>query len=142
MREAAEKFGLPLLDREMTYNTRLAQELGVWAETKGKGDEFGHAVFRACLVHGLNIGKVPILLEVARSVGLPEGEAKKVLETRAFRGVIDFDWARSRRMGVTEIPTIVIGQHSLMGAQPYDAFEQLMRVCGIEKKGIGEHCRG
>ena len=137
MREAAKTFGVHLMEREMTYNTRLAQELGAWAETKGKGDEFNNAAFRACLVHDMNIGKMPLLLEVAASVGLPEGEAQRVLKTRVFRKVIDFDWERGRRMGVTEIPTAVVGRNALIGAQQYQIFEELMRVCEIDKRGPG-----
>jgi predicted DsbA family dithiol-disulfide isomerase len=33
------------IKRKKTYNSRLAQELGKWAETKGKGDEYHDAVF-------------------------------------------------------------------------------------------------
>ena len=134
--EAAETYGLPMADREMTYNSRLAQELGAWAETKGKDHEYHNAVFRAYFVDGINIGKVPELIEVAGSVGLPEVEAQMVLEGRAFREVIDFDWARSRKLGVTAVPTAVIGEHVLVGAQPYQAFEQLMEAGKVERKQI------
>ena len=134
VKEAAERFGLPLMDREMTYNTRLAQELGAWAETQGKGDEFHNAVFRAYFVDGKNIGQASVLIDVAGSIGFPEGEAQKVLEGRAFREVVDFDWARCRRMGVTAVPTAVIGRQAVIGAQPYQAFEELMRVCGVKRR--------
>ena len=47
LKRAAEELGLPLGERKKTYNSRRAQELGKWAETAGKGDEFHDAVFCA-----------------------------------------------------------------------------------------------
>ena len=134
MKKAAERFGLPLAEREMTFNSRLAQELGAWAETKGKGDEFHNAVFRTLFVDNKNIGEVSVLIDVAGSIGLPEVDALKVLEGRAFREVIDFDWERCRKMGVTAVPTTVLGRHALIGAQPYQAFEQLMKAGNVKRR--------
>ena len=72
--------GLPLGDRKMTYNSRLAQELGKWAESKEMGDLFHEAVFRAYYVDGKNIGKVNELIRFAKSVGLPENKTRSVLD--------------------------------------------------------------
>jgi len=41
LKNAADAEGLPWGTRKMTYNSRLAQELGKWAEEKGRGDEVG-----------------------------------------------------------------------------------------------------
>jgi len=48
----------------------LAQEMGKWAEEKGKGDEFHDAVFRTYFADGKNIAKKDVLLEMAKKVGL------------------------------------------------------------------------
>ena len=34
LKTTAAKFGLEFGNREMTYNSRLAQEVGLWAQTK------------------------------------------------------------------------------------------------------------
>ena len=40
MKVNMDREGLPYnADRNMSYNSRLAQELSKWAESKGKGDE-------------------------------------------------------------------------------------------------------
>ena len=57
LRKTADELGLPLGEREKTYNSRLAQELGLWAESKNKGDEFHAAVSKAYFVEGKNIAK-------------------------------------------------------------------------------------
>jgi predicted DsbA family dithiol-disulfide isomerase len=134
LKQVAEGEGLPLGERKKTYNSRLAQELGKWAESKGKGDEFHNAVFRAYFVDGKNIGKIPELVDLAKSVGLPGKEAQKVLETRAFKEAVDLDWSRAYAMGVTAVPTFVINNRTAVGAQPYEALEQLMKVNDVKKR--------
>ena len=123
-RMAAE--GLPYGERKMTYNSRLAQELGKWADTQPGGDAIHDALFRAYFVDGRNIGDPQVLLEIAQSVSLPLQEAKDVLEQRKFKAAVDEDWDKSRRYGVTGVPTFVIGEHGAVGAQPYEVLERLV----------------
>jgi predicted DsbA family dithiol-disulfide isomerase len=60
LKQVAEELGLPLGERRKTYNSRLAQELAKWAESKGKGDPFHESVFRAFLVdHRATVGFQP-----------------------------------------------------------------------------------
>ena len=42
--------GLPYGTRTMTYNSRLAQELGKWAETQPDGDKIHEALFARTLL--------------------------------------------------------------------------------------------
>jgi predicted DsbA family dithiol-disulfide isomerase len=123
-RMAAE--GLPYGERSMTYNSRLAQELGKWAETRPGGEAIHDALFRAYFVDARNIGDPQVLLEIAQSIGLPRDEAKEVLEKRTFKAAVDEDWEKSRRYGVTGVPTFVIGSQGVVGAQPYEVLEQLV----------------
>ena len=123
-RMAAE--GLPYGNRTMTYNSRLAQELGKWAETQPGGEAIHDALFRAYFVDGKNIGDVEVLMDIVRSINLPEAEAREVLEKRTFKSAVDADWAKSRAYGVTGVPTFVAGGYGVVGAQPYEALEQLV----------------
>ena len=126
--------GLPYGRRTHTYNSRLAQELGKWADTSDKGDAFHDAMYRAYFVDARNIGDAEALLEVAEAVGLATDEARQVLETRSFEAAVDADWAKSRDLGVTGVPTFVAGGHGVVGAQPYEALEQLLRQAGTTPK--------
>ena len=134
LKEVAQELGLPLGSRERTYNSRLAQELGKWAEGKGVGDAFHDAVFRAYFADGKNIAHIPVLAELAASVGLPGDEARTVLEARAFRETVDQDWKRSRIIGVTAVPTFVMGRRGVVGAQPYEVLEELVRGQGAGRR--------
>jgi len=50
-----------------------------------------------------------------------------VLEQRSFKEAIDRDWELSRRYGITGVPTFVAGRHGVVGAQPYEVLEQLVK---------------
>jgi predicted DsbA family dithiol-disulfide isomerase len=134
LKHVADELGLPLSERRKTYNSRLAQELAKWAESKGKGDAFHKAVFRAYFVDGENISKVDELIAVVKSVGLPEKEAGSVLELRTFKEAVDSDWSRSHALGITGVPTFVIDHHAIAGAQPYEVLGQFLINCGVKKK--------
>ena len=134
LRKAAEEAGLPLGDRQKTFNSRLAQELGKWAEEKGRGEEFHNAVFRAYFVDGINIAKSGELVSIALKVGLPEEEVKKVLEMRTHKSAVDSDWNRSRQLGVTAVPTFVLNQKGIVGAQPYEALAHFLEENNLKRK--------
>jgi predicted DsbA family dithiol-disulfide isomerase len=122
-----EAEGLPYGTRTRTYNSRLAQEVAKWAETKPGGEAIHDALFKAYFVDGRNIGDSAVLVDVARSVGLPADEAEDVLRERRYRAGVDADWGKSREYGVTGVPTFVSGGHGVVGAQPYEVLEQLLR---------------
>ena len=124
--------GLPYGERTMTYNSRLAQELGKWADTQPGGEAFHDAMFRAYFVEARDISQPAVLLEIAERVGLSGAGAREVLEKRTFKDALDEDWELSRQYGITGVPTFVVGDRGVVGAQPYEALEQLL------KKAAGE----
>ena len=132
MKGLMEAEGLPYSDRTHTYNSRLAQELGKWAETQPGGEAIHDALFRAYFVDTENIGSVDVLLEVAGKAGLDVEAARKVLEERSFSDAIDEDWQRSMAGGVTGVPTFVAGGHGVVGAQPYESLETLIQKAQTE----------
>jgi len=134
LKQVADELGLPLADRDKTYNSRLAQELAKWAESKGKGDLFHDAVFRAFFAEGKNIGNIDELVAIAKSAGLPEEEARSILELRTYRQAVDADWLRSRELGITAVPTFVVDHRAVVGAQPYEVLEQLLKKSGVNPR--------
>jgi predicted DsbA family dithiol-disulfide isomerase len=134
-RMAAE--GLPYGERTMTYNSRLAQELGKWADTQPGGEAMHDALFRAYFVEARDISRPAVLLDVAERVGLPAASAREVLERRTFKDAVDADWALSRRYGITGVPTFVAGPYGVVGAQPYEALEELVRKAALPGDAAG-----
>ena len=126
LRQVAEGLGLPFGERRRTYNSRLAQELGLWAEAEGRGDAFHHAAFKAYFAEGKNLAEPSVLMELAQAAGLSRDGAGKVIRERTFSAAVDRDWAASRRMGITAVPTFVMGERRLVGAQPYEKLAELV----------------
>ncbi|MCG6533312.1 MAG: DsbA family protein [Syntrophales bacterium LBB04] len=134
LKQAALEAGLPLSDRKMTYNTRLAQELAKWAESKGKGEEFHRTVFQAYFVDGTNLGKIQELIALVKPIGLSEEEARNVLIERRFEEAVDSDWARSRQLGIQAVPTFVLDGNFLVGAQSYEQLVKFVEAGRVRKR--------
>src|SRR5712691_7953205 len=124
--------GLPYGERTHTYNSRLSQELGKWADTQPGGEAFHDAMFRAYFVDARDISNTDVLLEIVRQVGLSVDGAREVLEKRTFKAAVDADWKLSREYGITGVPTFVVGQRGVVGAQPYEVLEQLVKESASE----------
>ena len=130
MKARMDAEGLPYGERTMTYNSRLAQELGKWADTQPGGEALHDTLFRAYFVDARDISQPSVLLEIATQVGLPADGAREVLDKRTFKDAVDADWKLSREYGVTGVPTFVAGRQGVVGAQPYEVLEQLVREAG------------
>ena len=134
MKSLMDAEGLPYGRRSHTYNSRLAQELGTWADTQPGGEAIHDALNKAYFVEGVNIGDPDLLVEIAESVGLSRDTARAVIEERRFQSAVDADWEKSRQYGVTGVPTFVAGGYGVVGAQPYEALEQLLNEAGALPK--------
>ena len=134
MEMKASELGLPLGKLAKLYNTRLAQELGAWAASKNKGEEFHNTAFRAYFANGKNLSNISTLVDLADSVGLPDHEARDILKNRSFKSEVDKDWTTSHELGIKAVPTFILNNARLVGAQPYDKFKKLMEDCRIQKR--------
>jgi predicted DsbA family dithiol-disulfide isomerase len=135
MKELMDAEGLPYGRRTHTYNSRLAQELGKWADTEPGGAAIHDALYRAYFVEARNIGDPEILVEIAGSIGLPSDTARSVLTERRFKDAVDADWAKSRAYGITGVPTFVAARFGVVGAQPYEVLAQLLEKAGVAPRG-------
>ena len=131
LRRMAAELGLPFGDRKMTYNSRPAQELGKWAETRGLGEASHWAAFKAYFGDGLNIYRNEVLAGIAKSLGLDPVAATGVLENGEFREAVAQDWSRARDLGVSVVPTFAIDGEFMEGAHPYEAMAALMNRHGV-----------
>jgi len=132
----ANRLGLPFGEPKNMYNSRLAQELGKWAESKGKGYEFHKAVFRAYFKKEQHIGEVHVLVNVAESVNLNGKDAQKIIRDRTYREAIDSDWKRSYELSVTEVPTFLCNHQVLVGAQPYETLRNFLLPNKVDRRNL------
>jgi len=136
LRQVAFKLGLPFGERKKTYNSRLAQELGKFAEQKGKGGEFHKTMFRAYFVDGQNIGEPSILVELAESINLSGKDVQKVIQDRTYKDAVDLDWKRSYELRVTAVPTFLFNHQRLVGAQNFETLEKLLLSNNAKKRNL------
>jgi predicted DsbA family dithiol-disulfide isomerase len=123
--------------RTHTYNSRLAQELAKWADSKPGSEKIHDALYQAYFVEGRNLANKEVLLEIAQSVGLQVEDARSVLEHRLFKDAVDTDWQKARSYGITGVPTFVAGGSKVVGAQPYEVLAQQVRAAGARDRTAG-----
>ena len=134
MKRLMDAEGLPYGRRTHTYNSRLAQELGKWADTQSGGEAVHDALYRAYFVDARNIGDPEVLVDIAQSAGLAADKARPVLAERRFKDEVDADWAKSHAYGITGVPTFVAPRYGVVGAQPYEALVQLVERAGAARR--------
>ena len=126
--------GLPYGTRTTTYNSRLAQELAKFSETQPGGEKIHDALFQAYFVDNVNLAKIENLVTISEQIGLPTDKVISVLEDRRYREAVDADWQRSRELGVTGVPTFVIWNQCLVGAQPYEQLGEFVTSTGAVRR--------
>ena len=126
LKKAADDAGLPFTERDMTYNSRRATELGKWAETEGKGDAYHDTVFRAYFSDGLNIGDIDVLKRLCAALDLDPEAAERTLSQKTFSRAVDEDWEYARKIGINAVPTFIMDGRSVVGAQSYETLEKLV----------------
>ena len=134
MKELMVNEGLPYNHRSHTYNSRLAQEIGMWAQTIDNETSIHDNFFEAYFVQGLNVGLESVILDVVSKSGLDTEEAKNVIKNRLFKKNVDEDWNKSRNYGVTGVPTYVYEKQSMVGAQPFENLVEFLNHFGVSKR--------
>jgi predicted DsbA family dithiol-disulfide isomerase len=138
MKGLMDSEGLPYERRTHTYNSRLAQELAKWADSKPGFEVIHDLLYRAYFVDGRNIGDLAVLLDVAELAELDPNEAREVLTGRALQTAVDGDWEKARRYGITGVPSFVAGGYKLAGAHPYDVLAKLLDAAGAKPRTADE----
>ena len=127
MQQLMDTEQLPYARRTHTYNSRLAQELGKWADQRSDDSTIHNALYRAYFADGRNISDTQLLIQLVTEIdadSLPPDEARQILFERRFKNAVDADWTRANRLGITSVPTFVIGKHGIVGAQSYGVLRE------------------
>ena len=136
LQQFMDQEGLPYdPHREMTYNSRLAQELAKWGERFPESEALNLALYQAYFVDGRNIGDVKELLPIVEQVGLPLDDGRQMLEERTMKTAVDEDWRYARSIGVTGVPTFAVNMTGVVGAQPYAQLARLVESAGASRRG-------
>ena len=126
--KTAAQLGLPFRPLGQTYNSRLAQEIGLWASDQGKGHAYHKAAFEAFFGEGKNIASHDTLLDIAETAGLPRENTLNIISNRTYQEAVDMDWELAKAIKITAVPTMVFGQNRLIGAKSYEQMTALVKT--------------
>ena len=106
--------------------TRKAHELVLHAVEKGLGDQAHDAVFEAVFVRGDDIGRVDVLVALARRVGLDAHETKAVLDVDRFTHQVESFRTLAQNAGITDPPAVAAAGRTLQGFHNRDALRTFL----------------
>jgi len=114
-RRIATAIGVDLRPPPLVPWTRKAHELALHAETAGTGDIVRSAIFEGYLLEGLDIGRVDVLVEIARTAGLDPTEAKAVLDVDRYDAMVAEARNSAQARGIERAPELEVGDRRLSG---------------------------
>jgi predicted DsbA family dithiol-disulfide isomerase len=115
-------------------NTVKAHELLHFAKEHGRQHETAERLMSAYFVEGRHVGRVDDLVELAVESGLDGDAAREALESAKYLPAVRADQEQAQAYGIQGVPFFVIdGKYGVSGAQPADAFSQIVRQVWAER---------
>lgn len=109
-------------------NTVKAHELLHHAKAEGLQHEMEERLMSAYFTEGKHVGRIDDLVELAVEVGLDADATRTVLNNDAYLPAVRQDQAQARAYGIQGVPFFVVdGQYGISGAQPPEAFANVLR---------------
>jgi predicted DsbA family dithiol-disulfide isomerase len=130
--------GLHLALHERLINSRPALQAAEFAREQGRFDAMHQELLKAYWDDGKDVSDVAVLREVAARAGVDVAGMEVAIAEDRFGDYLDARRAEAEELGINGIPAHVIANRYLvMGAQPYELFEQVMAKVGVLKRASG-----
>jgi predicted DsbA family dithiol-disulfide isomerase len=133
-KKMATDYDLPACELQKIYNSSSAQQLGFWAESLDKGEQYHDAVFKAFFGKGANISNKQVLSGLVESIGLSGKDAIKHLEEETFKFQLYSDWKLAKNLELVAAPTYIINHNKLVGAHSYQRLQKFLEFNGVKKR--------
>lgn len=132
---ARDVYGLELSVGPFGINSRPALIGAKYAEAEGKGAAYHKAVLQAYWQKAQDISDLAILSSIAESVGLDSQAFQAALSDPDYDTAVTKDVMLAQHYGMTGVPAMIFGEKYLVvGAQPYELFEQVIHKLQEEEK--------
>jgi predicted DsbA family dithiol-disulfide isomerase len=116
-------------------NTVKAHELLHFAKENGRQAELAERLMSAYFTQGRHLGREDELVALAADVGLDPDAAREALRTGRYLPAVRADQAQASAYGINGVPFFVIdGKYGVSGAQPAEAFSQIIRQVWAEHR--------
>jgi len=135
VRALAKEDKLKIREPNKVSNTRRSLRLAEYAKEKGKFQDYHDEVFKAYFQEQKDINDILTLREICEKIGLDGDEVGKILKSDIYEDRIRAYEAEAATLGITGVPTFVIGEEVLVGAHPYSVLQDtIKRQAGNTKK--------
>ena len=116
-------------------NTVKAHELLHFAKEQGRQLELAERLMSAYFTEGRHLGREDELVSLAVDAGLDADAAREALQSGRFLDAVRADQAQAQAYGINGVPFFVIdGKYGVSGAQPAEAFTQIVRQVWDERR--------
>jgi len=113
--------------REVIINSRRALGAAEFAREHGKFDEMHRALFKAHWEGTGRLEDIEDLVRIGAAAGLDPTDLRQAIEEGRYEGLLDDSRRQAESVGINAIPAHIFGRRYLvLGAQPYEAFTQVL----------------
>ncbi len=126
VKRLADEVGIKFTFSGKLPNSRLALYVSEFARKKGKFNEFHELIFDTYWKEGKDIGDLTILLDLAESLGLEKKELLDYIESDEPQNMLKKTSLELGNVRITGVPTFIIGDRVVVGAQPYETFQTVI----------------
>ncbi len=127
LRVMGTPFGIAFVDRPILSNSHPALLAAEFAREQGKFQVFHEAVFASYFSHGLDIGDLDVLRQIARNVGIDADALADAVTSGKHLPLLETTKEDAARLGVTGVPTFFINdKSSIVGAQSLEVFRKTL----------------
>ena len=118
-------------------NTVKAHELLHFAKAHGRQHEVAERLMSAYFTEGRHVGRIDDLVTLAVEAGLDGDATRASLESAEYLDDVRADQAQAVAYGIQGVPFFVIdGKYGVSGAQPAEAFSQILRQVWSEREPV------
>lgn len=121
----AARLGVEMHFPPFKSRSRKAHEAATYARAHDMFEQMRVALFHAFFVDNRDIGDVDVLVDVGAAIGLDGDDLRAALAEGRYTDQVIAQERMAAGIGVSAVPTTVIGQLGVQGAQPYDVLRQV-----------------
>ncbi|KKL71806.1 hypothetical protein LCGC14_2091230 [marine sediment metagenome] len=126
VKRLADEVGIKFTFSGKLPNSRLALFVSEFARKMGKFNEFHELIFDTYWKDGKDIGDLTLLLDLAGSIGLDKNELLDYIESGEPLNILKKTHSELGNIRITGVPTFIIGDRVIVGAQPYEVFQKVI----------------
>ncbi|KKN62824.1 hypothetical protein LCGC14_0507760 [marine sediment metagenome] len=127
VKQLADEAGITFKFSGKLPNSRLALYISEFVRDKGKFEKFHKLVMDTYWKEGDDIGDLSLLLDLAESIGLNKKEILDYIKSDKPLIKLRKSSLELHSYGITGVPTFIIGDKVVVGAQPYEVFQKVVK---------------